>query len=178
MAQYKSENLSTSANCIMNGFTHNEDIDWETFDGVMNRNMASLPNRPNKPLTYAIARFILKWSTPNCKTLLVGSRWQKSEADRSLLTYATNNTPILTYPLLAQLNTFFPQHPGDIDWKNLRPLQFHSKSSPLAFNTLQSALQAYNKPTIILIAGYQLALDTSSSKDYMVVGELINGPWA
>jgi len=96
----------------------------------------------------------------------------------SLLNYSTDhNDAILTYPVLAQLHTFFPQRSEDINWKTLRLLQFHSKSNPLGFSTLQSAMQNYHEPTLLLISGYQTNGHDTSAKTYVVVGALINCPW-
>lgn len=97
--------------------------------------------------------------------------------DKSLLTYSTRRTAILTYPLLAQLHTFFPQRTGDIDWKNLRPIQLHSRSSPASFNTLRSSMEACNRPTILLISGNQIDLHKPPHETYVVVGALINSIW-
>jgi len=46
------ERLSTSAEWIMNSFSEGEDVDWETFDGVIKQNLVSSLNNNSEQITH------------------------------------------------------------------------------------------------------------------------------
>ncbi|KAF4627088.1 hypothetical protein G7Y89_g11068 [Cudoniella acicularis] len=159
------EGLNASAKCIINGFTEGEDVRWEAFDEVVKRNLPAFFLGG----LHHIARPFLSPQED-------GDDDEDDEDDDSLLTFPSNHTSILTYPLLAQLHTFSPTRSDDISWNNLHLLQHHSKSSLLTISTLQASLQTYTKPTLLLLSGYEIN-PLTSAKTHVVVGALIRSPW-
>jgi hypothetical protein len=71
------ESLAMSAKWIMNGFSKGEDINWETFDGVIRQNLVSLPNNHFRQVTNM--RYGPLSSQEACITLQDRSCWPQAK---------------------------------------------------------------------------------------------------